>query len=136
MEIILKYVWEEEKKEKTKKKGKTNQRNFTYLKNEVKIGDESFTDIAKIKARSRRVLSTTKDWEKIQSPDDLFILDLLKHHKNHESKTNNIDYITAGKSEHDYSRCFFVMKKDGSKEDFSIEKCINELAEGNKKGRK
>jgi len=137
MAIISKCALEKAKEVRIKKENHAKiKRILLFLKNEVKLGDEIFTDIAKIKARSRKILATTKDWEKINSPDDLFVLDLLKHHKNYESKTSNMDFITAGKSEHDYSRCFFVMKKDGSKEDFSIGKCIDEVADGNKKGRK
>lgn len=46
--------------------------------------------------------------------------DLLKHHKNSEEKSKDLDYFTVG-AHPDYpmTRCFFVVTKDGNKRDFS-----------------
>jgi hypothetical protein len=84
----------------------------------------------------RRILSTSKDGEKIPSPDHEFILDLLKFHRNYESKAKDLSYFTTGKhDEHDYSRCFFIVKSDGNKEDFSVHKCIERLGNDYKKNK-
>lgn len=56
---------------------------------------------------------STKDGEKIASPDHEFILDLLKYHHNSEEKTKDLSYFTTGHhSDHSYSRCFYIIKND------------------------
>jgi len=138
MEITLKCVLRETKALIRKnKKGKGYEREMNYLKKEVTLGDETFTDLTKIKARARKILSSHKDGDKIQKPDHDFILDILKYHKNFEGKTNDLDHFTTGKpDEHDYSRCFFIVRSNGDKEDFSIHKCIETISNNNKKKRK
>ena len=114
-----------------------NKRDLNYLKNAVTLGDEVFTDVTKIRARARRILTSTKDGEKISSPDHEFLLDLVKSHTNFEKKTENLSFFTTGKpKEHDYSRCFFIVKNDDSKEDFSVHKCIERICNDNKKKKK
>jgi hypothetical protein len=104
------------------------------LKNPVTLGDETFTDVGKIKSRARRILSLTKDGEKISHPDHDFLVDLLKNHRNFDSKVKDIEFLTTGRpSEHNYSRCFFIVKKDNSQEDFSVHKCIERITNDNKK---
>jgi len=121
-------------KDRKGKKGKRVDPN--ELKKEVTLGDETFDDLSKIKTRMRRILSTSKDGEKVGSPDSEFILDLLKYHKNHDEKIKDLSYITTGKhDEHDYSRCFFIVKNDGTKVDFSVHKCIERFGNENRKNK-
>jgi len=43
-------------------------------------------------------------------------LDLLKYHHNSEDKLKNLDYLTASEHpEFTFSRCFFIVDKDGKK---------------------
>lgn len=70
-----------------------------------------------IKNRARKILTTTKDGEKISTADTDFVKDLLKFHRNANEKVANLDYITVDShSDHDYSRCFYIVKKDNTKE--------------------
>ena len=109
-------------------------RDINYLKNAVTLGNESFTDVTKIRARARQILASTKDGDKISSPDHEFLLDIVKCHRNFEEKAKDLSYFTSGQpKEHDYSRCFFIVKNDTSKEDFSVHKCIERIAIENKK---
>jgi hypothetical protein len=115
------------RKERTRK-------DTSYLKSAVTLGDESFTDVTKIKSRARKILTSTKDGEKINSPDHDFLTDLLKNHRNFENKVKDIQFFTTGRpSEHNYSRCFFIVKNDSTQEDFSIHKCIERITNENKK---
>ncbi len=60
--------------------------------------------------------------------DEEFMKELLKFHDKGEAKAANFGHFEVG--EHpDYAktRCFFVVRKDGTKEDFSISKCILNL---------
>jgi hypothetical protein len=111
-------------------------KDFNYLSNPVTLGDETFSDVTRIKSRARRILTSTKDGEKISHPDHEFLNDLLKYHRNFDNKTKDIDHFTTGRpSEHTYSRCFFIVKKDNATEDFSVHKCIERIANENKKRR-
>jgi len=52
-------------------------------------------------------------------------------------KSEHLSYFTTGKpNDYDYNRCFFIAKEDGTKEDFSVHKCIERLGNDNKKGKK
>jgi hypothetical protein len=122
-----------DKKGGRKERGR-EKKDVNYLKNAVTLGDEIFTDVTKIRARARRILTSTKDGEKIASPDHDFLFDLVKNHNNGELKLKNFSFFTSGKpKEHDYSRCFFIIKNDSSKEDFSVHKCIEKICNENKK---
>jgi hypothetical protein len=120
--------------DKRKKGGHKGGKDFSALRNPVTIGDETFTDVSRIKSRARRILTSTKDGEKIPGGDHDFLLDLLKFHRNFDEKTKNISHFTAGKpTEHNYSRCFFIVSEGDKKEDFSIHKCIEQVTNQNKK---
>ena len=115
----------EKEKEETEKKD-PNEKNI--LQKEVALGDEKFSDISVIKTKARKIITDTKDGEKLKEKDQKFILDLLKYHHNCEEKSKNLDYITVGKPEnYDSSRCFIIVNKKNEKHDFSVQKCIDNL---------
>jgi Protein of unknown function (DUF3223) len=69
-----------------------------------------------------------KDGEKLIGNDSDFIKDLLSFHEKGDAKLGDFDHFEVG--EHPQfakTRCFFVVRKDGSKEDFSINKCLTGL---------
>lgn len=87
-----------------------------------------YADINKVKSKARAILNLKKDGETLTGNDADFIKELLENHDKGEEKLRDFDHFEVG--EHpDYSktRCFFVVRKDGSKEDFSISKCITKL---------
>lgn len=53
---------------------------------------------------------------------------LLALHEKGETKLAELDHFTVDiHPEYKDTRCFFVVKADGTKEDFSAVKCINKL---------
>ena len=53
---------------------------------------------------------------------------MLIFYHNYDDKIKDLDFITTGKPEKfNYSRCFFIVKKNGDKIDFSIQKCIDQM---------
>ena len=87
-----------------------------------------YSDINKVKSKARAILNLKKDGEKLTGNDSEFIKELLEFHDKGEAKLRDFDSFEVG--EHpDYAktRCFFVSRKDGTKEDFSISKCITKL---------
>ena len=86
-----------------------------------------FLDIKDIRQKSRSILNNISIGEKASNHDEKFLIDLLKYHPNKE-KGNDLDYITSGLNEkYNNTLCFFIIKKDGSKIDFSINKCLNTI---------
>lgn len=87
-----------------------------------------YTDISKVKSKARAILNLKKDGESLSGNDEEFIKELLKFHDKHEEKMKNFDHFEAGEHpNYEKTRCFFAVRKDGSKEDFSISKCIFNL---------
>lgn len=73
----------------------------------------SFTEVSKIRNRIREILISNKDEEKISSPNQEFLTDLIKYHYNWEDKIKDLEYFTTGyHSAHSYSRCFYIVKND------------------------
>lgn len=81
-----------------------------------------------MKSKARAILNLKKDGESLTGNDADFIKELLQLHDKGEEKLRDLDHFEVG--EHpDFAktRCFFVVRKDGAKEDFSISKCITKL---------
>jgi len=92
------------------------------------FGGEKFTELGKIKARCRSILNLTKDGDKIGESDHNFLKDLLGKHKNKEAKLKDLSYFTTGQpKDFNQSRCFFIVRSDGTQEDFSVHKCIEAI---------
>jgi len=53
--------------------------------------------------------------------------ELLKHHSNAEKLTDAESFTVGLHPDYSDTRCFFVVKKDGLKEDFSFHKCLNNM---------
>jgi hypothetical protein len=66
--------------------------------------------------------------DRIKEPYNNMLKEILKYHEKGETKLNNLDYFTVNQHPiHQDSRCFFVIKTDGTSEDFSVIKCIDNL---------
>ena len=116
-----------EKKDEEKKE-KIDPTDKQVLKEKVILGGEEFADAASIKTKARKIITDTKDGEKLKDSEQKFITDLLKYHHNYEQKSKDLDYFTVGKPEnYDSSRCFIIVNKKNEKNDFSVQKCIDNL---------
>lgn len=73
---------------------------------------------------------TTPNESKVKEPHETMLKELLKHHEKGEKKLDNFDHFTVDiHPEFKETRCFFIVRKDGSKEDFSAKKCIANIKE-------
>jgi hypothetical protein len=81
-----------------------------------------------VKSKSRAILNLKKDGEAIDGNDADFLKQLLELHEKKEQKLRDFERFEVGTHPgFDKTRCFFVVRKDGTKEDFSITKCIMKL---------
>jgi hypothetical protein len=105
-----------------------NKNKQKYLDNVITLGGKEYKNIDLIKSETKRIISKYKDGEKLENEDKDFVMDLLKYHHNYEEKIKNMDYIIVDKNEkYKYTRCFFIVDKDGNKTDFSSKKCIENI---------
>ena len=66
--------------------------------------------------------------QKLEPADEEFMKEILKFHEKHDQKMANFSHFEVGvHPEFAKTRCFFVVNKDGKKEDFSVSKCIMNL---------
>lgn len=84
-------------------------------------------DINKVKSKARAILNNVKDGEKIGENDHKFLAELLKFHENKDKGKDLESFEVNPHPQFNKTRCFFVVKKGGDKEDFSISKCIGNL---------
>ena len=99
--------------------------NVKRAKNSYEIAGQFYLDINKVKSKSRAILNIVKDGEKITGHDSEFLKELLELHEKKEQKMRDFDHFEVGvHPQYEKTRCFIVVRKDGSKEDFSVTKCI------------
>ena len=97
-------------------------------KTSYKIAGQYYLDINKVRSKSRAIMNLKEDGEKLEGNDVEFIKELLQLHHKAEEKLRDFDAFEVGvHPQFEKTRCFFVVRKDGSKEDFSVTKCIQAL---------
>ena len=85
-------------------------------------------DINKVKSKARAILNNMKDGEKLGESDGAFMTEILKFHDKAAEKGKDMTHFEVGPHpEFSKTRCFFVVKKNGDKEDFSVSKCVANL---------
>jgi hypothetical protein len=92
------------------------------------IAGQYYVDINKVKSKARAILNLKKDGESLSGTDAAFIKELLQFHDKGAEKLKGFSHFEVG--EHPQfakTRCFFVVRTGGAKEDFSISKCITKL---------
>ena len=105
-----------------------NKNKKKYLDNVITLGGKEYKNIDLIKSETKRIISKYKDGEKLENEDKDFVLDLLKYHHNYKEIIKNMDYICVDRNEDfKYTRCFFIVDKNGNKKDFSSVKCIENI---------
>jgi len=113
-----------------KSSGKKKKADPKVLKKEVTLGGEIYNNMEPIRQRTRKILSVTKDGDRLEGHNAQFLKDLIKFHPTSEKKMNDFDFFTVGKNkDHVFSRCFMISHKNGDMEDFSIYKCIENIVE-------
>jgi hypothetical protein len=97
-------------------------------KTSYEIAGVYYLDINKVKSKSRAILNLKKDGETIDGNDAEFIKELLEFHEKKDQKMKDFDHFEVGPHPgYDKTRCFFVVRKNGEREDFSVTKCLINL---------
>jgi len=116
------------KKGKNKNYKNQFQSNVVNLKEPMTLGDETFTELPKIKVRVRKILSVYKDNEPLKESDHKFMFDLLKVFNKKEEKQGDIkQFVINPHKTKSYYRTFFSVYNDDSRDEFSVQKCIEKI---------
>lgn len=95
----------------------------------IYLGFTKFKSIHEIKSIFNKIIKSGKVGERIVNPESDFLKELVKYHKKGEEKLKDWEYfILDFHPEFKETKCFFVVRKDGSKEDFSYLKCLKEIS--------
>lgn len=116
------------KKFATQLRQKKSKAKAEKAKAQYEIAGVIYADINKVKSKARAILNLKKDGEALTGNDEEFMKQLIKQHEKHGLKMKNFVKFEVGQHpEHEKTRCFFVVRKDDTKEDFSVSKCIRNL---------
>lgn len=99
-------------------------------KTSYEIAGVYYLDINKVKSKSRAILNLKKDGDRLEGNDEAFVKEIISFHERSDAKMADFSHFEVGTHPNfDKTRCFFVVRKSGEKEDFSITKCIQKLEE-------
>lgn len=118
-------IMEVKKKEINKDLKASKQKKEKKAKNEFLFAGEKYTDIVSIKNLFKGILGRTANGQKIIAPYHDLLKELLANHDKGEQKLESLSHFTVDvHPEYKDTRCFFAVKNDNSKEDFSAVKCL------------
>lgn len=90
-----------------------------------------YKDCERLKQVFRNIVNSISNGQAIKGESANKLDALLAYHERHDEKIQGKSHYTVDiHPEFQETRCFFVVKEDGTKEDFSFVKCINRLANG------
>jgi len=81
-----------------------------------------------LKNSFKGILGRSANGDVIKEPFHAMLKELLTLHEKGEEKLNNLKHFTVDiHPEHKDTRCFFVVRNDDTREDFSAVKCLKNL---------
>lgn len=100
----------------------------TVYKNGIYLGTQKFKSIKDMQNFFGKLLKSVADGQTVPAAEAATLRELLKFHVNSEKKLDDVDHFEVGfHPKFAETKCFLVVKKDGSKEDFSFNKCIKQI---------
>lgn len=100
----------------------------TIYKNGIYLGVQKFKSIKELSTYFGKLLKSNPDGKPIPEAESNCLRELLKFHVNSEKKLEEVDHFEVGfHPKFTETKCFLIVKKDGTKEDFSFNKCIKQI---------
>lgn len=92
------------------------------------FGGEKYDDINKLKSLFKNILCRNPNNVPLKESEEKLAKELLSYHDKADEKLKDFkNFIVDVHPEYQDTRCLFVVRNDGSKEDFSIVKCIGKI---------
>eukprot|EP01016_Furgasonia_blochmanni_P004456 TRINITY_DN11732_c0_g2_i7.p1 TRINITY_DN11732_c0_g2~~TRINITY_DN11732_c0_g2_i7.p1 ORF type:complete len:463 (-),score=172.26 TRINITY_DN11732_c0_g2_i7:111-1499(-) len=107
--------------------GRSNSdRKGRHKRDQVSLGGQHFDNVPGVRTYFKNLINKTPNGESVRQKDHDLLAAILKYHDHGDKKLANLKSFTVDvHPEHPTSRCFFAVKEDGSKEDFSLQKCLD-----------
>lgn len=97
------------------------------LFNAITFAGKKYNNFSGLQTAFKNIISKSRNGVEVDEESQKMVEELLKYHDNKDKlkdvKTFCVDFHPTYKQ----TRCFFIVRKDDSKEDFSIHKCLNNL---------
>ena len=109
-----------------------NDRKFEVDENfgPVELAGKKFKDIREFKNQLKILIAKTRNNESLGQKDKELVQALLAHHHNSSEKLKDLASITVDMNpKYPSTRCFFIVKENGDRDDFSFHKCIENFVE-------
>lgn len=95
----------------------------------IYLGHRKFKSITELKDFFGKYLKSTTPGQKVDEPEASLLRELLKYHTKADEKVKELDHFEVNfHPEHNETKCFLVVKHDGTKEDFSYVKCVKKIS--------
>ncbi|CAK9003648.1 unnamed protein product [Durusdinium trenchii] len=92
----------------------------------IKLGTCHFNNVSMLRGRVKEILNSRTDGEQLKpdGSDFKLIKSLLEFHPS-PGKSKGLVGIKVARSQQGDSRCFYMIRDDGTEEDFSAKKCLD-----------
>merc|ERR1712151_694448 len=121
LKLLPKHIRERREKESRKRQKDRNR--------PIVVGTQKFLNVGALRGRVKEILNSRSDGEHLKpdGSDFKLIKALLEHHPKGAQKSQGMVGIKVAQSTQGDSRCFFMVKDDGTAEDFSAKKCLDAI---------
>jgi len=118
LKVMPKHIRDKREKEVRKRQKERNR--------PIVVGANRFVNVPALRGRVKEILNCRSDGEQLKpdSSDYKLIKALLTFHPKGDTKSKGLVGIKVAKSSQGDSRCFWMVKEDGTEEDFSAQKCL------------
>merc|ERR1719181_1390950 len=93
------------------------------------IADCKFINVNALRGKVKEIISARKNGQVLEaaSADFALVKAVLGYHPKGAEKTKDMKDLKVDESAHAGTRCFWMVKEDGSVEDISIRKCLDAI---------
>lgn len=108
-----------------KKAGKIVERK---LFNSLEFCGRKYNNFSGLQTAFKNIISKSKNGNEVNEEAFEMVKELLKYHDKANEKLQGVkSFVVDFHPTYKQTRCFFIVKEDETKEDFSIHKCLNNL---------
>jgi len=100
------------------------------LQNVVMFAGKKYNNFSGLQTEFKNIISKTRNGAELEKDQAALLKELLVYHEKKDEKLKGLAGFTVDfHPTYKQTRCFFIVKEDGTKEDFSLHKCLNVLKE-------
>jgi len=100
------------------------------LQNIVMFAGKKYNNFSGLQTEFKNIISKTRNGAELEADQAALLKELLVYHEKKDEKLKGLaDFTVDFHPTYKQTRCFFIVKEDGTKEDFSLHKCLNVLKE-------